>query len=325
MCQTEKREHAIILLKGNKHSVKEISRNVGVSLSTVYNLKSRISECLPIERRKRSGRPGKLLPLITKSIAQQIRRTPYISLRAMADKCPVTTSKNTIARALEKLRYAKPYPSPIPQLSEKNRISRLEWAEKILVMIVFYGTHCISRKFNISNSSQLTLFTTYKRIKLTSENDIDITYDNNDPFREAQEPDFVPTCDTTNLVSFTPIEPPLDIAQGPNDKPVQPSRHTCRFPSTSVGTKKRQFNPEWFVTFSWFEYSVERDAGFLYQCCIFNAVSGRTEDAFKSVGFKDWKHATGRDGTLHFHGNALRTSTRWLHGMNINKMTGLIH
>ncbi|KAI6647445.1 hypothetical protein LOD99_12441 [Oopsacas minuta] len=50
----------------------------------------------------------------------------------MANKCPVTTSKNTVARALKKLRYTKPYPSPIPLLSEKNRISRIEWAEKNL-------------------------------------------------------------------------------------------------------------------------------------------------------------------------------------------------
>ncbi|KAI6659682.1 Zinc finger MYM-type protein 1-like [Oopsacas minuta] len=189
----------------------------------------------------------------------------------------------------------------------------------------------MSRKFNITNSSQLTLFATYKRIKLTSEDDIDITYDNiyHSHSEEAQDPDFVPTCDTTNLVSSDPIEettlpsmaptqlsispeipnvnlqPPLDIAQGPNDKPVQPNRHTCRFPLTLVGTKKRQFNPDWFVTFSWLEYSIERDAGFCYPCHIFNALSGRTEDAFKSVGFRDWKHATGRDGTLHCHDKCL--------------------
>ncbi|KAI6647828.1 Zinc finger MYM-type protein 1-like [Oopsacas minuta] len=129
----------------------------------------------------------------------------------------------------------------------------------------------MSRKFNITNSSQLTLFATYKRIKLTSADGKDITYDNIDHSREAQEPDFVPPCDTSNLVSSDPIDkttlpsraptqksispetpnvklhPPLDIAQGPNDKPIQPSGHTCRFPSTLVGTKKRQFNPEWYV------------------------------------------------------------------------------
>ncbi|KAI6651115.1 Zinc finger MYM-type protein 1-like [Oopsacas minuta] len=174
----------------------------------------------------------------------------------------------------------------------------------------------MSRKFNITNSSQLTLFATYKRIKLTPEDDIDITYHNiyHSHSQEAQKPDFVPTCDTTNLVSSDPIEettlpsmaptqlsispeipnvnlqPPLDIAQGPNDKPWEPRKNN----SIQIG-----LSPLLVGILS------ERDAGFYYPCRIFNAVSGRTEDAFKSVGFRDWKHATGRDGTLHCHDKCL--------------------
>ncbi|KAI6658296.1 hypothetical protein LOD99_15565 [Oopsacas minuta] len=187
----------------------------------------------------------------------------------------------------------------------------------------------MSRKFNITNSSQLALFATYKRIKITSEDDIDNTYHNiyHSHSQEAQEPDFVPTCDTTNLVSSDPIEETTlpNIAQGPNDKPVQPNRHTRRFPSTLVGTKKRQFNPDWFVTFSWLEYSVERDAGFCSSYHIFNAVSGRTEDAFKSVGLDTGSMQQEEMLPSTVMINALHTSTRWLHGMNINKMKGLVH
>ena len=81
-----------------------------------------------MKHRKGGGRPSKLAPLLRNSIAQQIRRTPYISLRSMASKCPVDVSKNTVARCLIKLNYTKPYPTPVPMLSEKNRSNRVEWA-----------------------------------------------------------------------------------------------------------------------------------------------------------------------------------------------------
>jgi len=39
---------------------------------------------------------------------------------------------------------------------------------------------------------------------------------------------------------------PTDIASGPHEKSVQPSRSTGQIPSTLVGIKKRSFNPDWF-------------------------------------------------------------------------------
>ena len=117
-----------MLLEGKKHTPKEISNLIGVSLATVYNVKSRIQANISIKHLKGGGRPSKLAPIIRNSIAQQIRRTPSISLRALASKCPVEVSKNTVARCLEKLNYTKPYPTPVPMLSERNRLKRVEWA-----------------------------------------------------------------------------------------------------------------------------------------------------------------------------------------------------
>ena len=34
------------------------------------------------------------------------------------------------------------------------------------------------------------------------------------------------------------LQPPSDIAQGPNDMPVQPNRYTCKFPPTLVRNRK---------------------------------------------------------------------------------------
>ena len=128
MSQIEKRTRIRVLLEGKKHTPEEISYLIGVSLATVYNVKSRIQANISIKHLKGGGRPSKLAPIIGNSIAQQIRRTPSISLRALASKCPVEVSKNTVARCLEKLNYTKPYPTPVPMLSEKNRLKRVEWA-----------------------------------------------------------------------------------------------------------------------------------------------------------------------------------------------------
>ena len=130
MSQIEKIRHAMLLLEGKKHSPKEICRIVGVSVSTVYTLISKLKHNCSYNRKIGSGRPPKTLPLIANSVAQQIRRKPWISLRAIAQKCPVTTSKNTVARCLKKLDYTKPYPISVPLLSETNRLKRIQWAQE---------------------------------------------------------------------------------------------------------------------------------------------------------------------------------------------------
>ena len=59
---------------------------------------------------------------------------------------------------------------------------------------------------------------------------------------------------------------PSDIAQGPLQSPVQPR---MKFPSTTVGNKKRSFNSDWYKNYKWLEYSVQKDAAFCYPCRFF--------------------------------------------------------
>ena len=108
---------------------------------------------------------------------------------------------------------------------------------------------------------------------------------------------------------------PKDIAQTPNFHPVQPVN--IKFPQTKFSNVPRSFNPSWYQTFGWLEYSVELDACFCYPCRLFGAVSGgssRPEPTFTSIGFKDWKHATGNKGTLTGHSNCfshMQAVTAW--------------
>lgn len=90
---------------------------------------------------------------------------------------------------------------------------------------------------------------------------------------------------------------PTDISVGAHQPPVQPS---IRYPSSSTGTKRRAFNSDWFSKYSWLEYSKERDSVYCYACRIF-AVSAKKSDTFTHIGYRDWKHATGQNGSLAKH------------------------
>ena len=98
-----------------------------------------------------------------------------------------------------------------------------------------------------------------------------------------------------------------DIAQGPAFPPVQPKY--IRFPTTTYSNRARSFNPAWYDLYDWLEYSVELNAGFCYPCCLFgsqgSSFKSRPESAFTIVGFKDWKHATGKNGILTGHNNCI--------------------
>ena len=77
-----------------------------------------------------SGRPPKLRLCIQRSLAQQIRRKPYLSLRSLANLAPGKPSHETVWRALKHLNYSKKYPSNPPLVSERNRVNRVQWARK---------------------------------------------------------------------------------------------------------------------------------------------------------------------------------------------------
>ena len=90
-----------------------------------------------------------------------------------------------------------------------------------------------------------------------------------------------------------------DIAAGPLEEPVQPLDRS--YPIRKFGKTNRGFNPQWFKTYCWMEYSVQKDAVFCYPCRHFTTSSGRSEKTFTQTGFHDWKHALGRHGILPTH------------------------
>ena len=92
---------------------------------------------------------------------------------------------------------------------------------------------------------------------------------------------------------------PSDIAQDKSQLPRQPTG--MMFPHRLYGSTKRCFQANWYSDYPWLEYSVERDAVFCFSCRFFGVSADR---ALTCVGFRDWKHARGKNGTLTFHDTA---------------------
>ena len=90
----------------------------------------------------------------------------------------------------------------------------------------------------------------------------------------------------------------IDIALYLSDIPKQPR---IKFPTTKFGEKLRSFNPDWYKTYSWLEYSVNREAAYCFPCRWFSSRLNRPDAPFTQVGFRDWKHATGQKGRLIGH------------------------
>ncbi len=105
-------------------------------------------------------------------------------------------------------------------------------------------------------------------------------------------------------VDVTHVRPmvriPDDIAASAEQTPIQPRNISP--PVTYFSGKKRSFNPSWFASYKWLEYSVKANACFCYPCRIFGGGSNsRAVDVFTVTGFKNWKHATGKRGSLLLH------------------------
>ena len=58
--------------------------------------------------------------------------------------------------------------------------------------------------------------------------------------------------------------PPSDITWRRDEKPVQPNPVTFLYPSKRMGQQDRSFNLKWFSTYSWLEYSTNRDTAFCF-------------------------------------------------------------
>ncbi|XP_021761757.1 zinc finger MYM-type protein 1-like [Chenopodium quinoa] len=72
-------------------------------------------------------------------------------------------------------------------------------------------------------------------------------------------------------------------------KPCQPKDFT--FPQTSIFGKNRRFCAKWFDTWTWLEYSVEKDAAYCFPCYLFKDENAFGGDAFVSDGFKSWNRS----------------------------------
>ena len=119
---------------------------------------------------------------------------------------------------------------------------------------------------------------------------------------------------------------PGDISQTPLQGPVQPK--SFKFPASVFGKVHRSFNCNWFDKYMWLEYSILQDAAFCFPCRFFAVPGkGRTEDTFTSLGYRDWKHATGRSGVLEKHDTSHshhEATISWQDfKLNIEKGTGI--
>ena len=97
------------------------------------------------------------------------------------------------------------------------------------------------------------------------------------------------------------LQPPSDIAKGPNEAPRQPK---IKFSLRSFGKgRKRDFNSLWYRSYTWLDYSISLDAAFCYPCRIFkcDVGSGRAEHSFIVTGFSNWKNAIGKMGIISHH------------------------
>ena len=67
--------------------------------------------------------------------------------------------------------------------------------------------------------------------------------------------------------------PPSDLAVAPTESPTQPK---IMFPSRKFGMgRPRSFNGDWYKSYQWLEYSIERDAAFCFPCRMLGATDAK--------------------------------------------------
>ena len=89
-----------------------------------------------------------------------------------------------------------------------------------------------------------------------------------------------------------------DISQSRAAGPTQPQLKM--YPKTMQG-EKRSFNPSWYNTFSWLEYSPMKDCAYCYACRQFSLPS-TSESVFTSEsGFSNWKKAMYKEAGFKVH------------------------
>ena len=110
--QLGKRETVHHLLSLSKLRYVEISKKVGVSLATVYNICTKISNVSSFRHKTGgAGRPRTLRNSIKRSLAAHIRHNPHMSLRSLASNLVGDVSHETVRMSLKDRSYTKPYPT----------------------------------------------------------------------------------------------------------------------------------------------------------------------------------------------------------------------
>ena len=134
MSKEDIRKQILTLSQGKKHSFKEISSIIGVNRTTVWRVIKRHNSSGTFSHRKGGGRPAKLHLSVKYKCAKYINSEAQKPVREIAKdieaKHGISVSKSTIHRTLQKMDYSKPFPSLVPMLSEKNRLKRIEWAQR---------------------------------------------------------------------------------------------------------------------------------------------------------------------------------------------------
>lgn len=123
------------LLKSGKLSQYEISAVVGVSRSSVKNIKRKVDLGLPLspQRKAACGRKRKTTPRTDRKIRDiclQNRKLPVRLLTKQVQDTGTEISQRTVRRRLVEQGLVARRPAKKPRLTEAMKKKRLEWAKK---------------------------------------------------------------------------------------------------------------------------------------------------------------------------------------------------
>lgn len=167
----------VALLKLGKMSQYEISGVVGVSRSSVKNIKRRVDLGLPLcpQRKDACGRQRKTTPRADRKIRDiclQNRKLPVRLLTQHVQDAGIKISERTVRRRLLEQGLVARRPAKKPRLNETMIKKRLEWAkkykkftvhdwEKVIYSCVYdkkfkkiidrFSTGLLLRRINVSN------------------------------------------------------------------------------------------------------------------------------------------------------------------------------
>lgn len=128
-------KQAIIRLKKQKKTIREIAKILGVAKTTVWNILKK-KECSgELSNAKRPGRPPKTTVVNDRRILSLVKKTLFTTVGQMKktlQEVGVCVSKSTIKRRLHQSEYRGFTTRCKPLVSLKNRKARLEFAKRHL-------------------------------------------------------------------------------------------------------------------------------------------------------------------------------------------------